>query len=325
LGGNQGGVLGNGTTTAQLTPKQVQGLSNIIQIDADINSSLALKSDGTVWSWGLVNDNIQYLPVQIPGLSNIIQISLGLNHGLALKNDGTVWAWGFNNYGQLGDGTKTNRFPPIKVQGISNIIAISAGYGNSLALASDGTVWAWGYNSFGQLGVNSTQDQLFPVKISGLSNVKSIYAGSSYFSMAIKMDGTVWAWGVNYYGQLGDGTKTNRLSPVQVSGLTNVVQIVAGNGQAFALKEDGSVWGWGYSHDAYPIGTGEKSIYLTPVKISHLNGIIAIATVGYHPYASISLALDNTKRIWAWGLNNLGQVGDGTTNPRLTPVLINRF
>lgn len=232
-------------------PIQVAAISGVVAIAAGGYHSLALKSDGTVWSWGSnfageIGDgtiSVRATPVQVTGISGIIAISAGSIHSMALKSDGTLYAWGLNSDGRLGDGTTTNRFSPVVVS-ISNVTKIAAGGWHSLAVKSDGTVWAWGKNADGELGIGSTADQHTPMQITGLSGVSVLKAGE-FHSMALKTDGTVWAWGKNASGQLGDGTTTMSTSPVQVSGISGVNTIACGTEHSLALKNDGTLWGWG--------------------------------------------------------------------------------
>ncbi|MBI5912998.1 hypothetical protein HY839_00990 [Candidatus Azambacteria bacterium] len=260
--------------------------------------------------------------------TNIAQhkiISAGGSHSLALKSDGTVWGWGWNGFGQLGNGTTISQSIPVqskKYDGthINNIVAISAGLAHSLALKSDGTVWAWGRGNSGQLG-NGTlifYDGLAK-QVPGLNNIAAIAAGGNY-SLALKSDGTVWGWGANYYGQLGDGTTTQQLTPIQVYGLTGIVALAAGDYHSLALKSDGTVWGWGYNFVGQ-LGDGTAATRLIPVQVKGLGGtgfltdVIAITTGQNH-----SLALKSDRTLWGWGRNDFGQLGDGTTNHRYTPI-----
>ncbi|MBI5299281.1 MAG: RCC1 repeat-containing protein, partial [Deltaproteobacteria bacterium] len=176
-GYNGSGQLGDGTTTERDTPVQVSGLSGVTAIASGNGHGLALKSDGTVWTWGYntygqLGDGTtteRHTPVQVLGsLSGVTAIAGGFsnNHSLALKSDGTVWAWGANDFGQLGDGTTTERHTPVQVSDLSGVTAIAGGSVHSLALKSDGTVWAWGYNSNGQLGDGSTTERDTPVQVS---------------------------------------------------------------------------------------------------------------------------------------------------------------
>ena len=147
----------------------------------------------------------------------MVAIAGGGVHSLALKSDGTVWAWGRNDWGQLGDGSMTNRLTPVPVSGLTGVVAIAGGGVHSLALKSDGTVWAWGGNSSGQLGDGSMTNRLTPVPVSGLTGMVAI-AGGELHSLALSSDGTVWTWGYNVYGELGDGSTTIvRATPIPVT------------------------------------------------------------------------------------------------------------
>ena len=286
--------------------------------------SLALKSDGTVWAWGLNwygqlgdgSPNSSATPVPVSSLTGVIALAAGEQHSLALKSDGTVWAWGWNFYGQLGDGSTTNRKIPVQVSGLSGVIALAAGEQHSLALKSDGTVWAWGQNWNGQLGDGSTTNRSTPVQVSGLTGAIALAAGGAH-SLALKSDGTVWAWGANDYGQPGDGSTTySRSTPVQVSGLTGVIALAAGGTHSLALKSDGTVWAWGHN-DYGQLGDGSTTNRSTPVQVNGLTGVIALAAGEQH-----SLALKSDGTVWAWGWNWYGQLGDGTWLDRSTPVQV---
>ncbi|MDQ8734335.1 fibronectin type III domain-containing protein [Paenibacillus sp. LHD-38] len=327
-GNNEYGQLGDGTTTDHhFTPVQVQGLDSVSEIAAGDSHSLALKSDGTVWAWGSVwGMGSKYSPVQVSDLSSVVAIASGHYHNLAVKSDGTVWAWGRNIYGELGDGSRTDRNTPVQVQGLGSVVDVAAGHLHSLALKSDGTVWAWGINESGQNGVPggltfydgpyTTNYRHTPVQVEGLSSVVAIAAGYSH-SLAVKSDGTVWAWGDNSSGELGDGSTTTRYTPVQVTNLGSVTDIAAGSSHTLALKSDGTVWTWGHNYSGQ-LGDGSTTSSSSPVQVSELDSVYAIATND----GSHSLAVKSDGTVWAWGNNSLGQLGDGTTINRYTPVQV---
>ena len=340
-GDNANGQLGNNTTTDSSVPVQVSGLSGVVAIAGSGFHSLALKSDGTVWAWGdnangqLGNDTTtdSSVPVQVSDLSGVVAVSGGANHSLALRSDGTVWAWGDNGNGQLGNNSTNDSFVPVQVEDptgasyLSGIIAVSGGWSHSLALRSDGTVWAWGYDANGQLGNNSTSQSNLPVEVldsmgtSDLSGVIAVAAGA-YFSVVLKNDGTVWAWGFNTYGELGIGTTTDSHVPVQVSGLSGVIAIAGGDWDIMALKNDGTVWAWGWNDDG-ELGNNTTTQGHVPSQVedptgtTFLTGVAAVAE-GYNS----SLAMRSDGTVWAWGYNGNGQLGNNSTTNISLPVQV---
>ena len=292
-GGNNAGQLGDGTTIDSPVPVQVSGLANVVAIDGGISHSIALKNDGTVWTWGLNNfgqlgDGTQIdstVPVQVSGLTGMVGIAGGRHHSIALKNDGTVWTWGRNKEGQLGNGTSLDYILlPVGVTGLTNIVAVAAGDFHSLSVSNDRTVWAWGRNNNGELGDGTTINRTTPVNVSGLSNVVAAIAGANPHSLALKGDGTVWAWGRNSEGQLGNGTTIDSLVPLQVNGLANGAAIAAGVYHSIALMNDGTVWTWGSNVNG-ELGDGTFINSPVPVPAGGASYISAIAGGGYHTIA----------------------------------------
>ncbi len=198
-------------------------------------------------------------------------------------------------------------------------------YSNEFEIAkanttNGGSVWTWGSNGAGELGDGTTITRLTPVQINGLSDVIAIAGGEGDgYTIALKSDGTVWTWGYNGHGELGDGTTTNRLTPVQVINLSNVTAIAGGEGHTVALKSDGTVWTWGWN-GAGALGDGTTTQRLSPVQVSGITNVTAIASGFDH---TIAIKSDGT--VWTWGGNYDGELGDGTTTNRLTPVQVNGF
>jgi alpha-tubulin suppressor-like RCC1 family protein len=249
------------------------------------------------------------------------QAAAGYYHSLALKPDGTVRAWGQNTYGQVGDGTFTTRSNPVSVSGLTGIKMVAAGAYHSLALASNGTAWSWGGNATGQLGgpyytYGSNQDS--PVQVSQSSYVLSniVYiAGGELSSYAITSDSNLWAWGDNDYGQLGSGYTGGTLpAATQISGLTNVLSVAAGDNHVLALTSSGAVYSWG-ANSYGQLGNGTTNQSASPGLISGLNNIVAISAGGGSSYA-----LDSSGNVWVWGYGDGGELGLGTTNNEYTPV-----
>ncbi len=307
-GGNVNGQLGDGTNTNRSAPVQVRD-----------------PGDPTGF------------------LQNAAAISCYGFHSVALRTDGTVWTWGLNNYGQLGDGTSTDRNTPVQVIDptdptgfLQNVVSVATGGYHTLVVKADGTVWAWGNNNFGQLGNGTTVNSRVPVRVldsadpSGfLQNVSGV-AGGDAQTVAVKTDGTVWTWGANSYGQLGDGTTTGRSTPVQVKDLNdpsgylqNAVYVQGGAYQALALLADGTVRGWG-RNDEGELGDGtfmSRTSAVQTIDPTDPSGFLQNVSV-LSGGASHGVVLKGDGTVWAWGHNGLGQLGDGTTTFRNSPVQV---
>lgn len=340
-GFNRRGGLGDDTSVTRTSPVTVLGLgadSGVVDISLGDDHGLALKTDGTVLAWGsnahgqvgngTTDDPTRATPVVGLGAgSKVISIQAGADHSLALKSDGTVLAWGRNSSGELGNDTLVPGRVPALVKGLgpgSGVTAISTRGRHSLALKSDGTVLAWGKNTHGQVGDGTTTDLFHPVVVSGMAAGSGVVAlsGSYYHSLALKRDGSVWSWGINVHANLGDGTTTDRLTPGPVVGLgegSGVTAISGGGVHSLALKADGTVLAWGANYDG-GVGDGTAEMRLTPVPVSGFgakSGVVAI-TASYHH----NMAMKSDGSVWAWGLNDHGQLGDGTTTTRLVPVTV---
>ena len=275
-GANESGQLGDGTTTDRTTPVRVQGINDVIAIAAGDSHTVALRRNGTVWTWG----KNSLIPVQVQGLDNITAIAAGGGHTVALRSDGTVWAWGENSSGQLGNGTTTSSVTPVQVQGLNNVAVISAGGSHTVAITSDRIVFAWGDNSLGQLGDGTTTSRNTPVQVQGLGNVFAIAAGGSH-NLAIRSDNSVWAWGNNSHSQLGDGTTINRSTPVRVQNLSTVSSISAGGSHSIARRSDGTAWVWGNNSNGQ-LGDGTTINRDTPTQVRYLRNMSVIAAGGNH-------------------------------------------
>ena len=250
---------------------------------------------------------------------------------LAVGSDGNAYAWGNNYYGQLGDGTKTDRTTPVKVRKPTNApadftyVQVSAGWDCSLAVGSDGNAYAWGLNSSGQLGDGTTTQRTTPVKVgkpTGLTYVQ-ISAGDDH-SLALGSDGNAYAWGSNTYGKLGDGTTTQRTTPVKVgkpTGLT-YVQVSAGWQHSLALSSAGNAYAWGLNSDGQ-LGDGTKTDRTTPVKVRKPTNAPADFTyVQVNGGGDHSLAMGSDGYAYAWGYNNYGQLGNKSYSNSTVPVRV---
>ena len=346
-GVNGYGELGDGSSTGRSSPIQVNltplNGSKIVSVVAGYNHSLALDDRGRVLAWGYnyygqLGDGSSLTRLS-PVLANlsplngsmVVTVAAGESHSLAFDDQGRLWAWGSNSYGQLGDGSTTNRSSPVQVNltslNDSKAVSVAAGSSHSLALDDQGRLWAWGANSYGQLGDGSSMGRSSPVLVNlsplNGSTVVAVAAGA-FYSLALDDQGRLWAWGYNVSGQLGDGSTTNRSSPVQVD-LTplngsKVVAISAGASHSLALDDQGRLWAWGYNYYGQ-LGDGSSTTRFSPVQVdlSPLNGsmVVAVSAGSQH-----SLALDGQGRLWTWGYNPNGQLGDGSTTNRSSPVQV---
>jgi alpha-tubulin suppressor-like RCC1 family protein len=333
-GDNSYGELGDGTTTSRSAWAPVSSLTGVTKIAAGHNHNLVVMADGTVRTWGFngagqlgygywVNSTIAK---PVPGLTGVIAVAGGWLHSLAVKSDGSVWAWGDNQYGELGDGTTNLGLTPVRVTGLTGVVKVAAGNGWSLALKSDGTVWAWGVDTYGILGNNPHPNSLTPVQVNGLSHVTDIAAGSQH-ALALETDasgqGTVWAWGQDFVGQIGNGDTClcSFLLPVQVPGLPSAAGIAGGDLTSVALGSDGSVWTWGANLDG-ALGDGSTtSIRPSPAQIIAAgSGIIRVAAGGNH-----SVALKANGTVVGWGSNGSGELGTNPTMKHSTIVTVLRL
>ncbi len=258
------------------------------------------------------------------------RLAMGFYHTLFV-DQGDVWAWGGNQWGQLGDGTTANSATPTKIAGLSEVVMVTASRLNSYALQSDGTVWAWGYAPLVGNGNSSNIARTMPEKVAGLSDVVWISAtnmnsANNGHVLAVRADGTVWAWGFNGHGQLGDGTKVQRLAPVQAVGVTNAVQVSAGYDRSLALKKDGTVYAWGErgTSSTNPLGDGPSTDDATlPFLIPGLSHVVGLASV--EDFGSMSLFLKDDGSVWKTGSDPLYHVfepvwGGDDTRPSTVPV-----
>jgi alpha-tubulin suppressor-like RCC1 family protein len=356
-GDNSNGQLGNGTTISSSKPVPVSGLTGVTAISVGNGSACALLSGGSVRCWGgnpagVLGDGTttdSLTPVTVSGLTGVTAISVGNEAACAILSDGSVRCWGFNNLGQLGDGTTTNSLIPVAVSGLSGVTAISAGNFSTCAILSGGSVQCWGINSAGQFGNGTTTSSSTPVAASGLSGVTAISVNNQ-FACGLLSGGSVQCWGVNLYGELGNGTSagpdtctiltgTNTTgacstNPVATSGLTGATAISAGFATPCALLSGGSVECWGdnsYGELGNGATTGPQTCTIvaganyttdgacstSPITVSGLSGVTAISS-GY----LFACALLSGGSVRCWGLNNLGQLGNGTTTNSSTPVAV---
>ena len=281
---------------------------------------------GTLWSWGSNNSgqlgnnslNRESSPVQtVSGGYNWKSISNGYSHISSIKTDGSLWTWGNNDSGQLGDNTIVSKSSPIQIiPGSTNWKLIDNGSYIFAAIKTDGTLWLCGDNGLGQLGDNTNVNKSTPIQVSGGGTNWKLVSGGKYHTAAIKTDNTLWLWGYNAYGQLGDNTTTSKSTPVQISGGGYNWKLIS-SGQEYnaAIKTDGTLWLWGKNNFGQ-LGDNSRTTKITPVQ----------TTPGGTNWRSVSCGSIHTAAIktdgtlWLWGSNADGKLGNNTTSNKSTPI-----
>ena len=316
-GWNIYGQLGDGTTEEKHTPVKV--MENVKMISLGEYHSGAIKEDGSLWMWGYnvcgqlgdgtTEEKEKLIPVKV--MENVKSVGLGDFYSGAIKEDGSLWMWGDNGYGQLGDGTNESKDIPVKI--MENVKNVSFSDDHSGAIKEDGSLWMWGDNGYGQLGdgTNGTYAarKHSPVKV--MENVKEISLGNAH-SGAIKEDGSLWMWGANNKGQLGDGTNEDKNTPVKI--MENVKNVNLGVLCSGAITEDGNLWMWG-ANDKGQLGDGTNEDKNTPVKFME-----NIKSVNWGAHDSGVIKEDGS--LWMWGSNSFGALGNGTIVDSMYPINI---
>ena len=332
-GYNAFGQLGHNDTLPRNFPAQVGTDTDWSAAFASTQFAAGIKTDGTLWAWGrntygqlgVGDDNDHEEPTQVGTDTNWASAAVGDSHMIALKTDGTLWSWGVNNYGQLGQGDfgiGTERITPTQIGTATDWSAVSARNSQSFAIKFDGTLWAWGNNNQGQLGdgTNTTQPNV-PTQIGSDADWAVITAGMLH-TLALKSDGTLWAWGFNYSGELGLGDNADRFIPTQVGTDTDWTSIAPGTNHSLALKSDGTLWACG------------QNLY-GQLGLGHNLASTMLREVGtYTDWSKISsndnhaLAIKTDTSLWVWGRNNYGQLGlgdEGVGTERLSPTFLATF
>ena len=326
-GNNVNGELGNGTAGHSDAAVDVTGMtSGVAAISAGQFHTCALTTAGGVACWGFNTDgqlgdgtsNVRDTPTDVSGLtSGVAAVSAGQFHTCAVTTGGGIKCWGNNGAGQIGDGTTIERDTPVDVSGLTSGVAEVAGGGyHTCAVTTGGGIKCWGDNETGALGDGTIVERHTPVDVSGLTSGVAAVSAGAFDTCAITTAGGVKCWGENVYGQLGDGTTLERHTPVDVSGLTTgVAEISAGPTHTCALTTAGGVKCWG--NNGYgQLGDGTTTERHAPVDVSGLtSGVVEISAHYNH-----TCALTTTGGVKCWGWNADGELGDGTTAERHTPV-----
>jgi alpha-tubulin suppressor-like RCC1 family protein len=330
------GVLGDNDTIAKSSPVSVVGgFTDWCQVSVGCRVVSAIKADGTLWTWGSNSSGqlghgtattcSRSSPVSVVGgFTDWCQVSAGYGHAAAIRTNGTLWTWGRNNGGQLGDNTVIDKSSPVSVVGgFTDWCQVSVGLNlSAAAIRTNGTLWSWGSNSFGMLGDNTTVAKSSPVSVvGGFTDWCQVNSGCRHIA-AIRTNGTLWTWGLNTRGQLGDNTTNGRSSPVSVVGVfTDWCQVSAGGYHTSAVRTDGTLWSWG-SNSYSQLGDNSATSASKSSPVSVVGGFTNWCQVSSGFAHTAAIRNDGT--LWTWGLNNCGQLGHGTalTCSRASPVSV---
>ena len=280
-----------------------------------------------VYGWG-INNNGQLgdgtkanksSPVQVGALINWSQVAAGNTTTASVKTDGTLWTWGYNVFGHLGDGTVVAKSSPVQIGALTNWAQVSAGFYHTAAITTGGELYVWGANSDGRIGDGTTVNKSSPVQIGALTNWAQVSAaniGSGAHTAAVKTDGTLWSWGNNGYGRLGDNTTANKSSPVQIGALTTWSQVSASSNFTAAVKTDGTLWTWG-AYFSGKLGHGDAISRSSPVQVGALTNWAQVSTGNSH-----AAAVTTGGELYAWGYNGFGNLGTNNTVNTSSPVQV---
>ena len=300
-GRNNFGQLGDTTITNRSSPVSlVGGITDWKQVSVGNFHMSGLRGNGTIWSWGVGSSgrlgNLSTASVLSPvsvvgGYTDWIQLSIGGANTTAIRSNGTAWSWGANSFGQLGDGSATDRSSPVSVVGgFTDWVQVSAGYIHVLATRSNGTAWGWGRNNFGQLGDNTVTTRSSPVSVvGGFTNWTRISAGNIH-STGVRANGEVWSWGSAGQGELGNGSITNRSSPVAISGGGAWIETLAGSSFSIGLRTSGTMSSWG-GNGGGQLGLGNTINRSSPVDVLGGSGYLAWTQIAVSAYGTHVAAL----------------------------------
>jgi len=341
--------------------------ASVTLIDAGSAHSCSVLADGRVACWGAngrgqlgdESKDGRAEPVEVAELENVEAVAVGRGHSCARDEDGDAWCWGSNRFGQLGDGTNRSRTQPVRVRGVSGVVQISAGDAHSCAVIDDGSVRCWGRNISGQLGDGTTIDRVLPIPVYRLNGVTEVHAGMGVedvtHTCALRRDGSVWCWGGNVVGQLGEEGERQSNVPLPVRGLrdvkalsvgtfhtcvitaeellscwgavaaeplqamstTEVIAVAAGSLHTCAIVTDGTVRCFGDNFSGQ-LGSERPDAHSGVAKVQDLSGVTSLSAGALHSCATLG---DGSAR--CWGENNNGRLGDGSVGGiRFAPVTV---
>tara|TARA_B100001250_G_C19713104_1_gene750119 strand:- start:39 stop:1244 length:1206 start_codon:yes stop_codon:yes gene_type:complete len=329
-GKNAYGALGQNSTTDYSSPIQIPGLWNNLKLN-EVSEHSVYKKGGNIWVMGRnnegqlgVNNTTQYSsPVQVPGTATWNKVDAARFETFGIKTDGTLWGWGKNLYGALAQNNTTSYSSPVQVPGTtwSDIVSTDSGFN---ALKTDGTLWGCGYGDEGNLAQNNRTQYSSPVQIGSATDWSTLSSASYTQSAAIKTDGTLWTWGYNDKGQLGQnqsfpGLKTNS-SPVQIPG-TTWSNICCGRQGPIATKTNGTLWVWGANETG---GLGQNSVspggVSSPIQIPGTTWSLTEIRSISSGEGNMAMKTDGT--LWVWGTNQGGSLGQNNETQYSSPTQV---
>ena len=327
-GGNNYGQLGNGTTTyttSQTTPVAVEGGLRFRHVSAGYDHTCGLTTGDRVYCWGLNmwgqvgdgtkgGDNWRTSPVPVAGDRRFRQVRAGWSHTCAITPTDVAFCWGYNGHGQLGDGTITaaGRAAPVRVLGGLRWSQLTGGGEHTCGVTTGNRLYCWGLNENGQLGDGSTTERLAPRAVSGGREYRQVDAGGLAHTCATSTADVAYCWGWNGFGQLGDGTTTQRPTPGAVAGLRRFDHLNAGHYHTCGVTLAGRTFCWG-RNDQGQLGDGTTAQHLKPVQTGVGLDMRQVSGGLYH-----TCGVTTADRAYCWGA--AGLLGDGTTIRHLTPV-----
>jgi alpha-tubulin suppressor-like RCC1 family protein len=326
-GNNYAGEAGTGDKITYSTPSRVGTASDWATVSTDGGSTCAIRTNGTLWCWGANdwgqlgtgNTSPELTPTQVGTANNWSSVSTSYwATTCATRTNGTLWCWGDNGDGQVGIGNRNYVLSPVRVGNAADWATVSTrGYVSVCATRFDGTLWCWGDNDHGQLGNGSTTSALTPTQVGTATGWATVSSGLVSDTCAIRLGGTLWCWGGNWFGQLGLGDTADRLTPTRVGTAANWHTVFGGDGNTCATTTSGALWCWG-ENDYGQLGTGNTTATQSPVQVGQGTTWISVSSeIGY------TCGIDLAGSLWCWGYNAYGQLGTGDTVDHLTPVQIN--
>lgn len=300
--------------------------SGLTEVAAGLSISCGISTAGNSYCWGQNESgqagdgstDFRFSPVVVGGAITAATIGTGGGHSCLLDAGGAAWCWGSNTYGQLGDGTTSDRLAPVAVAGGHGFVSLAVSELHTCGVTAIGAAYCWGRNGSGQLGDGTTTDRSSPTLVVGGIAFASISAGIGQHTCARTQPGVAYCWGRNTSGQLGDGTTTQRLVPTPVAGgLAFAMLGASGNEHSCGVTTGGLgfCWGWNIFGE---IGDGTTTQRLAPAAIA---GGLSFASI-YAGGNGFSCGVTTSDVAYCWGINNVGQLGDGTLNARTSPVAV---